>query len=122
MRRAEGLTLIEVLIALAILSIAFLAVVMSYNDSLRSTRYLIQKTYANWVGLDILARAQIGLVTAPFAPQEFKGETTAFKQNWQWIISQTATDDPHTFLITTKVQEASGQTLISLQGYRSQWS
>jgi general secretion pathway protein I len=122
MRHARGLTLIEVLISLAILAIAFLAVVMSYNDSLRSTRYLVQKTYASWIGMDLIARAEIGIVQAPMFPQQLKGNLQAFKQSWTWEITQKPTPDPHTFLLIATLHESSGQQLLVLNGYRSQWS
>jgi len=119
--KQSGLTLIEVLVALAILAVAFMAVIITYNDSIRTTRYINQKTYASWVALDVLARIRAGFLDAPFAPKESSGQQSAFKQTWYWKASQESTYNQHTFQINIVIGDTPDNALIRFTAYRSEW-
>ena len=59
----KGFTLIEVLIALAILAIALTAVIEATSKNIQNTLYLQNKTIASWVGLEIINEAKINFLT-----------------------------------------------------------
>ncbi|HEX4388059.1 MAG TPA: type II secretion system minor pseudopilin GspI [Steroidobacteraceae bacterium] len=55
MRRARGFTLIEVLVALAIVAIGMAAVMGALSSSASTVSYLRDKTFAQWVALNRIA-------------------------------------------------------------------
>lgn len=62
MRRLSGFTLIEVLIALAILAIAICAVLKTLGDSARNASQLQTKLAAHWLAMNKVAECQVGLL------------------------------------------------------------
>ena len=61
-RAAVGFTLIEVLVALAILAVALGALVKATSEHTRNTFYLQERTLAHWVGQNVVARYEAGLL------------------------------------------------------------
>jgi general secretion pathway protein I len=51
-RRVAGFTLLEVLVALAVLAIAMGAIINAATQSIASTAYLRDQTFASWVALN----------------------------------------------------------------------
>lgn len=58
----HGFTLIEVLIALAIISIALTAIVKVSGQTIRDTRYIQEKNMTAWVARDVMSYIQVGLL------------------------------------------------------------
>ena len=92
MRTQKGFTLVEVLIALLIVSIAFGALLFSVNQSARGAVRLEEKVAATWLAEDLITRAQLGLLKAG------KGSQASLNRNWQWEIRSKFTQ-------STSVQE-----------------
>jgi general secretion pathway protein I len=94
-RKISGFTLIEVLIALAILSIALTAIIKASSQNIRDTLYLQNKTIAHWVGLEVInkIRAHVLLVTAREKIHE--ENTVMLNQQWHWQASIEKTPNPH---------------------------
>lgn len=59
-RRTAGFTLIEVLVAVAILAIAMAAVVKATTENSANASYLRDKTFASWIASNKLAEMQMG--------------------------------------------------------------
>lgn len=57
-----GFTLLEVLIALVILSVAFAAMMYSINNSTRTVSHIEETSLAKWVASNVISRAQLGLL------------------------------------------------------------
>src|SRR3990167_1066995 len=76
-RPCSGLSLIEVLIALAIVSIALAAVIKTTSQNIQATSYLQDKTMATWVGQYILNEVRVGVLTLPVDDE--------LKQSMQWL-------------------------------------
>lgn len=94
MKNKAGFTLIEVLIALAILSIALTAIIKATSQNIKDTLYLQNKTIATWVGSQIIAETQAGILKLPMAPDQLEEKTDMLSQTWQWNASLTATPNP----------------------------
>ena len=85
-----GFTLIEVLVALAILSIALTALIKASAQNIKDTIYLQNKTIAHWVGMRVINEARIGLIKLPAA------ETTEMlSSKWSWQAMQLPSKNPH---------------------------
>lgn len=80
--KSAGFTLIEVLIALAILSIALTAIIKATAQNIKDTIYLQDKMIANWVALDVLNEARAGLLKLPSKPESLKQDTIMLNENW----------------------------------------
>ncbi|MFZ2314125.1 MAG: type II secretion system minor pseudopilin GspI [Gammaproteobacteria bacterium] len=89
MRTTCGLTLIEVLIALAIVSIAMTAIIKATSQNILGTRYLQDKTIAMWVGEQVLNEARVGVLT--LSEDQQTQTTTMLGQDWPWRAAQETT-------------------------------
>ena len=115
MRRAQGFTLIEVLIALVILSIAFAAMIHSVNQQVRNLQYLNDKTTSLWVASNALAEAQLGLVGA----DDTIGQETQLHQTWYWQLKIESTQNDTIERLRVDVKATSdGPTISELTGFR----
>ncbi len=81
-RNEKGLTLIEVLIALAILGIALTAVIQSASQTIRHTLYLQDRTIATWVGTNVINTIRAGVMKVPAAPDQLSIENETLGQHW----------------------------------------
>ena len=61
MQSSKGFTLIEILVALAILSIATTAVIKAVGQAIRGSSYLKTKSLALWLAEDLTHEIQLGL-------------------------------------------------------------
>ena len=82
--RARGFTLIEVLVALAILAVALAALVKASSEHTRNTHYLQERTLAHWVGQNVFARYEAGLLS----PQRgtTSGTVRQADQHWEYRV------------------------------------
>lgn len=83
-KKNRGFTLIEVLIALAIISIALVAIIKVTGQSALHTAHLRDKVAAHWVAMNVLARMQIGLT--PINNNDLNGEESMMGQEWHWQV------------------------------------
>lgn len=96
-----GLTLIEVLIALAIVSIALTAIIKATAENIRATTYLQKKTFAQWLAQNKLNEVLVGLHRVPAICHP---ETVQMlNQQWYWCGMQTPTPNHHIKKINIKV-------------------
>lgn len=116
----QGLTLIEVLIALAIIGIAMTAIIQATTQTIRHTAYLQNKTIALWVGERVLNEARLDLITLPDAPDKRKQMLTMLGQDWYWQAGQEVTANKRIYKITVDVftQKDEKTPVISLESYR----
>jgi len=84
---SKGFTLLEVLVALSIVSIALTAVLMSLTDYSRSAAHLEQKTIAHWIGLNAIADIQLGNIIAAEAPSAETGTVGMLGKEFDWVAS-----------------------------------
>lgn len=80
--RARGFTLLEVLVALAVLAIAMTALVQAASQNTAHTHQLQERTLGHWVGANQLARYRAGL--EPLATGTRSGRTELARRDWEW--------------------------------------
>jgi len=93
--REIGFTLIEVLIALAIISIAITAIIKSTSQNIKYTTYVENKTIATWVATDIMNQIHLGLITLPQASEKITNATDMLGRKWEWQAYAQTTPNPH---------------------------
>lgn len=81
--RQQGFTLIEVLVALAIIAISLGAILSTSGSQASSTSYLKQKTIAHWVAMNELTKLQIEKQWPDLGDKT--GKTEMVRTEWHWI-------------------------------------
>lgn len=88
----KGFTLIEIMVALAIITITLGAIIENTTAANINAQYLRDKTVAGWIAMN-----QISLVRAKrqwgSAGATKQGEVEMAGQQWQWKLSFIKTDD-----------------------------
>jgi len=87
--RNTGFTLIEVLVAMAIVALGLTAVFMQVNQMLASSIYLQQKTLATWVAVDRIT--EIRLQAEYPEPRETRDEVEMAGILWGYSITVSET-------------------------------
>ncbi len=78
----KGFTLIEVLVALALVAIAFAAIMRSMAQSIDTTMVLRDKSYALWVAQNRLALHELGQNWPSLDTRD--GTATMAGREWRW--------------------------------------
>lgn len=91
-RRGRGFTLLEVLVALLLLSLALAALVRLAGLDARASAQLRDGTMAQWVAANVLAETR--LRTPLPALGSSNGEATLGGRRWRWTLVVNATDEP----------------------------
>ncbi|HVA54438.1 MAG TPA: type II secretion system minor pseudopilin GspI [Gammaproteobacteria bacterium] len=88
----RGFTLMEVLIALAVLAIGMIAVIGTAGTSTRLAAELKDETFAHWVAMNELTRLRLAASWPDVGTQ--KGEADMAGQQWHWQATISTTSDP----------------------------
>ncbi len=84
MRKNIAFTLIEILVALMILSIAMTAVLFALNNQISSANRLQNRTIALMVADNVLAEMQLGQLAVPTEGGDTQGNFNMLNKNWNW--------------------------------------
>ena len=106
----SGFTLIEVLVALAIVAIGMAALLSALSSSADSATYLRDKTFAEWVALNRIEEVRL----AAALPQEGKtdGDVELAGRKWKWQQEVLKTEVTGVLRVDVRVKpaELSGDT------------
>ncbi len=88
-RHAQGFTLLEVMIALAVLALAMGAIIKASSDYTSNESYLRDRTMAMWVARNELVRLQTSREWPSTGERKGTGEMGSREWRWKARISQT---------------------------------
>lgn len=113
----NGFTLIEVLIALAVLAIAMLAVIGSAGSATRTAAELRDETFAHWVAMNEMTALRIAPTWPALGKQDGDAEMGGHK--WHWRADVSTTSDPDLLRVDIDVSDAAqvDQSVSSLTGF-----
>jgi general secretion pathway protein I len=104
MRATRGFTLIEVLVALAIVAIGMAAVLGTLSSSATTIGYMRDKTFANWVALNQIATLRVSGQQTPTGNSS--GELDFAGRKWHYRQEVTQTQIPGMVRIDVKIRPA----------------
>ncbi|HDL6961247.1 TPA: type II secretion system minor pseudopilin GspI [Yersinia enterocolitica] len=114
----RGMTLLEVLVALAVLALAGLAVIKSTGEQVRNLSHLEKRQFAAWVAENQLVRLR--LQNAWPAERWHEGKSTMADTTWHWRWRGVATSDAKVRALEIEVSQNERYTpsLAELRSYQ----
>jgi general secretion pathway protein I len=118
--RAElrGFTLIEVVVALIVVSLGMLAVIETVGGTARNSGYLRDKTIAHWVAMNKVTEARL-LPTAP-GVDKTSDEVEMAGRKWRWTmdVKQTPVESIRRIDVSVRPAEAPEKSsMASVSGF-----
>ncbi|OUD14289.1 type II secretion system minor pseudopilin GspI [Thioflexithrix psekupsensis] len=99
----NGFTLLEVLVALAVVAIALAAVIKALGQQVENQRYLQDRTLGQWVAHNVLTELQVK--NEWVAVGEKEGNTDMAQRSWFWRIEVSNTIDPRLRRVVVSVYQ-----------------
>ena len=116
--RLKGFTLIEVLLALAIIAIALTAMLKVTAQNIANTQRIKEKTVSHWIAMQGVSMVQLNLIQVTSA-QESTQVTSMLNQKWYWRAKVASTPIKHIQQITISVsQKQAGPFYEELTAFR----
>jgi len=122
-KATPGFTLVEVMVALAVVAVALPALMFSLHQQIDGTVYLRDKSLAHMVAANKLAEVRI---MARAQQQLLKGKDSGITEfadrQWDWHIDSTETELPNFYRLEIQVSDAEleeGSALYTLVGFLS---
>ena len=91
-RRREGFSLVEVLVALVVVALALLALARTATVQVRSFDALRERTLAGWVAANVLTEARLAANLPPTGRSD--GQLDLGGRHWRWQREVQGTTDP----------------------------
>ena len=118
--RARGFTLVEVMVALAIVAITLPALLMALYQQVDDAAYLRDKTLAEMIAVNKLTQMRLVVAsTRNVRAAKDSGETRFVDRDWYWWTETTTTDAGKVFRVDISValsEERREQPLYKLTG------
>jgi general secretion pathway protein I len=116
--RARGFTLIEVVVALAIVGVGMFAVFKTIGDTANNVTFLRDRTIAAWVADNRIT--EMRLTGQMPSVDETEGEVEMAGRRWHWVakVSQTPVEGIRRIdLSVRRADDAAGTSILSLAGF-----
>lgn len=111
---AGGFSLLEVLVALAVLALAMSALVRTaalHGQALQDAR---ERTYARWVASNVIAEARL---SGALPEGTSTGDADMGRMHWHWRMTVVPTPLPGVLRLDVGVATAQGRTVLALSGF-----
>lgn len=114
--RSGGFTLIEILVAMAVLAVALTALIKGSSLHTSNAAYLRDRTLATWVAQNQLVKLQLARTWPSIGKKDGKVEMAGIE--WQWKTETKKSPDPSVRQVILKVGFADKTTTFaSLQAF-----
>ncbi|HHB91801.1 MAG TPA: type II secretion system protein GspI [Thioploca sp.] len=119
MNRYKGFTLLEVLVALAILAITLSAIIKVTAENAENASYLRDKTLAHWVAMNVLTEIRVRGEWPNLGTREGISEMAERKWYWFLKISTTVDNELRRLEVKVKLHKKAKESLTTLVGFVS---
>lgn len=85
--KQQAFTLLEVLIAVIILAIAFLAVLKTTQSNIRSAIHVKKALASDWVAINVYSELQMGILSMTKDNNSLQGTMSMLQSDWIWKVS-----------------------------------
>lgn len=117
MKNERGFTLMEILVALAVVGIALAALLGASGRATRDAAELRDRTYANWVAQNVLTEIRISEETLETGTR--RGTETMVGQTWTWTAEISAAAIPSLRHILIHVgREGAEGSIVTMSAFR----
>ena len=90
-KKSSGFTLLEILVALAVVAIALSAIVNEVSANVKNAAHLRDSTLAHWVAMNKITEWHSSGDWP--SPGETHGDVQMAEQEWHWSLKVSTTDD-----------------------------
>jgi len=115
----KGFTLIEVMLAMAVFSIAGIAILGTADTNARNLGYLESKIIASWVASNQLVEITLDDTWPPKNNKKGKVELAGLEWFWQQKVIKTTDKDMRAIVLEVRLDEKDPSALTSLMTYVS---
>jgi general secretion pathway protein I len=116
--KQSGFTLMEVLLALVIISLAMMAGLSSTQSTTRNLHYVQDRTLAYWVAQNALVQMQLKMDGLRPTAGRWHSQMQLAEREWYWRAFSNPTADPNILQILVEVSEQeNGPPLTTLVNY-----
>ena len=115
--RQRGFTLLEIMIALAVLAMGMGAVIVSASTTTSNLAYMKDKTLAHWVAMNKLTELQIDKNWPGVGVKTGDYEMASRDWRWEAKVSDTEDEDVRRVDINVFAQQGDKQSLAYVMGY-----
>ena len=114
-RTAPGFTLVEVLVALAIVTVGASAVLAALSSSADTSAYLRDKAFAKWIALNRIAEVRLAVRKPTIG--ESSGEVEFAGRRWRWQQTVEEVQDTAMLRIDVRIRPADVRTASDVAWY-----
>lgn len=118
--RCQGFTLLEVIVALAVIAFALAAAASAVSGNARNASGLQQRTYAHWVAMNKMTDLQVARTWPSLSTT--KGSTLMARHEWFWSVKVSKT--PNRVIrrvdVMVRPEEDDESPLVTLTGFIGQ--
>jgi len=122
--RNGGFTLVEVMVALAVVAVALPALLLTLSQQVDGLRYLQDRTHAQWIAANRLAELQLVLAAkGSLQTRLASGSEELAGRNWYWWSEGKETPVPgffHYEIVVSDLETGRESPLHVLDGYLAQ--
>lgn len=112
----RGFTLLEILVALAVLATSLFAIIKTSTENASNTAYIRDKSIAQWTAMNLLTEVQL---QQPWpAMGTANGQQKMAGRDWYWSSQVSQTSDEDVRMVEISVMPGAGDNpLVTLTGY-----
>lgn len=116
-RREHGFTLVEILVAMAVIAFSLAALISASGQSTSNAASLRDRTYAQWVAANTLTELRLDREVNEAGRRN--GDEEMANARWRWQAAITTTPDPNLLRIDVEVSLAGDDgSMVVLTGFK----
>jgi general secretion pathway protein I len=117
MNRSNAFTLLEVLVALAVVAIALAAAMKIASENVRNAQYLRDRTLAHWVAMNVITEVQVRGQWLSIGKTEDKAMMAEREWFWRLQVLETADKPLRRLEVTVYYTQKRDQPIAQLVGF-----